>query len=158
MKWTSKLTSCCRNSNSILGKAREKGRVAWKGKARQRNQAERGLPQSLLAKFGMLIFRSGGSYGDLVDSAASGEEPQATEPAQPPLGGTRDTVRAQCRFRGATWGYNHNPVGKCSDHPPLGTVISNPWLMSVFLEMATSRLHWKTTSQGQVFHEVSSLL
>ena len=30
-----------------------------------------------------------------MDSAASREEPQATEPAQPPLGGIRDTVRAQ---------------------------------------------------------------
>lgn len=39
-----------------------------------------------------------------------------------------------------------------------GTVITNPWLMSIFLEMATSRLHWKMTSHRQVFHEVSSLL
>lgn len=99
MKWTSKLTSCCRNSNSILGKAREKGRVAWKGKARRWNQAEWGLPQSLPAKFGILIFRSGGSYGDLVDSAANGEEPQATEPAQPPLGDIRDSVKSSVQIQ-----------------------------------------------------------
>ena len=158
MKWTSRLTSCCRKSNSILEKARERARIAWKGKARQLNQTKWGLPQSPLAKFGILIFRSGGSYGDLVGSVANWEIPQATEPAQPPLGGITDTIRAQCRLKGATWGYNHNPAGRSSDHSPFGTVITNPWLMSIFLEMATSRLHWKMTSHRQVFHEVSSLL
>lgn len=64
-----------------------------------------------------------------------GEEPQAAELAQLPLGGITDTVKAQCGFSGSRRGYNHYPVGKTSNHSLPNPLITHTLPLSVVLEM-----------------------